>query len=138
MTPAARRRGRQRFGTAAPAYGSALAGAAAGAGGGGGMTSSGGAEGGAAGGAAEPAAEKAAVWMPAAMLAAPNRMKQPTIVVAPRRTSILPDSIISPTVATETTATLVAAVPSKVPCSHWTAATTAPDPLGSASEGEGE
>jgi hypothetical protein len=49
------------------------------------------------------------------MPAAPKMTKQPTITVAALRTSILPDSIISPTAATLTTATLVAAVPSTVP-----------------------
>jgi hypothetical protein len=52
------------------------------------------------------------------MLEAPNRMKQPMITLAPRLRSIRPDSIISPTAATEITATLVAAVPSSVPCTH--------------------
>jgi hypothetical protein len=56
--------------------------------------------------------------MPAAMLEAPKRMKQPTTTLAPRRRSTRPESIISPTVATQITATVVATVPSKVDWSH--------------------
>ena len=76
-------------------------------------------------------------WIPATMLDAPKRMKHPTATLIARRGSILPDSIMRPTVATQITATVVATVPSKVPCSQPTAATTALDPLGSASDVEG-
>lgn len=75
-----------------------------------------------------PAAER----IPATMLAAPNRMKQPNMTAAPCRQLIRPVSIIKPTAATAITATTVATVPSSVPCSQLTASTIAPDPAGSA------
>lgn len=70
------------------------------------------------------------------MLVAPNSTKHPAITVAPRRQSTRPPSIRSPTAATATTAIVVATVPSIVPCSQPTAATSEPDPSGSASEAE--
>lgn len=73
-------------------------------------------------------------WMPPPIADAPNRMKQPTIVVRPRLISSRPASISIPTEDTATTATVVATEPSKVPCSHVTAATSALDPAGSERE----
>src|SRR5688572_20146281 len=73
----------------------------------------------------------AAVWMPATMLAAPNRMKQPRMTVAPCRQLIRPVSIRKPTDATAITAATVATVPNKVPCSQLTADTITPEPAGS-------
>src|SRR5438045_1784564 len=73
-------------------------------------------------------------WIPATIEAAPNRMKQPTITVAPYRQLIRPVSIMNPTAATAMIATTVATVPSNVPCSQRTADTNTPDPAGSLSE----
>src|SRR5690242_17879450 len=69
--------------------------------------------------------------MPPTIDAAPNRMKQPMITVAPKRQFIRPVSIMKPTAATAMTATAVATVPSSVPCIHASAATIGPDPAGS-------
>lgn len=52
------------------------------------------------------------------MLVAPNRIKQPRIVVAPLRTVTRPVSIMTPIHATAITAAVVAMVPSNVPSSH--------------------
>src|SRR5690606_30217429 len=69
--------------------------------------------------------------MPATIEAAPNRMKQPIITVAPKRQFIRPVSIMKPTAATAITATAVATLPSSVPCSQLSAPTMGPDPAGS-------
>jgi hypothetical protein len=59
--------------------------------------------------------------IPATMLAAPNRMKQPRMTIAPWRQLILPVSIMKPTDATAITATIVAKVPRSVPCNQFAA-----------------
>lgn len=55
---------------------------------------------------------------PLAMLAAPNRMKQPTSTVAERRMFIRPDNISNPMAATAMTAMLVAKGPNRSSCTH--------------------
>jgi len=69
--------------------------------------------------------------MPATMLTAPNRIKQPRMTTAPCRQLMRPVSIIRPTQATAMTATTVATVPNNVPCSHCAADTMGPAPCGS-------
>ena len=59
------------------------------------------------------------------------------ITVAPKRQFIRPVSIMKPTAATAITATAVATLPSRVPCSHASAATIGPEPGGSAPCGMG-
>ena len=73
----------------------------------------------------------AADWIPATMLAAPKRMKQPNITTPPCRQLIRPVSISKPTEAIAITATTVATVPSKVPCIQRIAFTITPEPCGS-------
>jgi hypothetical protein len=76
--------------------------------------------------------------MPAAMLDAPNKKKQPRIVVTPCRRFTRPLSIRTPTQATATTATVVAMVPISVCWSHETAATSGLEPIGSVREPDTE
>lgn len=68
------------------------------------------------------------------MLDAPNRMKHPAIVVAPRRRSIRPVSIPKPSEAIAITAIVVAMVPESVPSSQESAAPIGLAPGGSLSD----
>lgn len=75
-------------------------------------------------------------WIPATMLDAPKRMKQPAITVRPYRKFTRPLSIMKPTDATATIAMVSAIVPSSVCSSHCTAAASGLAPRGSDNEAE--
>lgn len=62
--------------------------------------------------------DRAAAMMPEAIAGAPNRMKHPTTVQAPRCQPMRPESIKNPTDAIAMTAIAVATVPSRVLCSQ--------------------
>ena len=77
-------------------------------------------------------------WIPATIVEAPKRTKQPTMTVAPWRTRTRPVSIMNPIDATARIATVSAIVPNSVFCNQRVAATTGLEPIGSASDDENE
>jgi hypothetical protein len=69
---------------------------------------------------------------------APNRRKQPSTAVIPRRSSNLPASIASPIAATAMTATVVAIDPKAMPWTQSTPSAIGLSAGGSASDKVGE
>jgi hypothetical protein len=65
------------------------------------------------------------------IVTAPKMMKQPIATVRSRRHSMRPVSIMNPTTATAITAATAATLPSKVPCTHSSAATSGEELAGS-------